>query len=455
MKIEDARIVYLTAGAAGMFCGSCMRDNALAGELQRRGVDVTLLPLYTPIRTEEENVSAERVFFGGINVYLQQKIPLFRHLPAFVDRWLDHPWIINRLASRSVNVDAKELGELTLSMVRGESGYQRKEVVKLVHFLREHLPPDLMVLTNLLVGGCVPAIRREFGVPVLVTLQGDDLFLGELPDSHRARVIEEMRRIAAQVDGFIVFSDFYAKKMSELLEVPLGKFHKTALGIDLSDFARQGIPSASASTGTSTTRTVDCVAEAEAELRTIGFFARISPEKGFDALVSAFLDLRSRVGYQDVRLKAGGWLAEKDREFFETQVKRIEAAGLADSFEYVGSPEREEKLHFFRGVDVFSIPSPYAEPKGMSVLEAMACGLAVVQPDHGAYREVLRESGGGLGFPPGDAAALTDRLAELLDSAERRNELGERGRRWVHAHCGLDAMAASSVEVFAKFLAER
>ncbi len=433
-----------------MFCGSCMRDNALAGELQRRGVNVTLLPLYTPIRTEEENVSVERVFFGGINVYLQQKIPLFRHLPGFVDRWLDHPWIIKRLASRSVNVDAKELGELTLSMVRGESGYQRKEVGKLVHFLREQLPPDLLVLTNLLVGGCVPAIRREFGVPVLVTLQGDDLFLDDLPDSHRGRVIEEMRGIAAQVDGFIVFSDFYAKKMSEMLEVPLHKFHKTALGIDLSDFARQGIPSASASASKSTADS-----ERKAELRTIGFFARISPEKGFDALVGAFLDLRSRAGYQDVRLKAGGWLAEKDREFFEIQVKRIEAAGLADAFEYVGSPEREEKLHFFRGVDVFSVPSPYAEPKGMSVLEAMACGLAVVQPEHGAYREVLRESGGGLGFPPGDAAALTDRLAELLDSAETRSELGERGRRWVHAHCGLDAMAASSVEVFAKFLAER
>jgi glycosyltransferase involved in cell wall biosynthesis len=444
MKLEEASIVYLTAGAAGMYCGSCMRDNALAGELIRRGLDVTLLPLYTPIRTDEKNVSVEKVFFGGINVYLQQKIPLFRHLPRFVDRWLDHPWIIRRLASRSVNVDAKELGELTLSMVRGESGFQRKEVGKLVDWLKHEAQPDLLVLTNLLIGGCVDAIRREIGVPVLVTLQGDDLFLDELSDPHRDLVIDEMRQIARKVDGFIVFSDFYAEKMSDFLQVPIEKFHKTALGIDLSDFERMASPKDREGERS----------DAAGGGRVIGFFARLSPEKGFDTLVTAFLDISVRKGFEDVRLKVGGWLAEKDREFFEAQMKRINAAGLADRFEHVGSPERDEKLAFFESVDVFSIPSPYAEPKGMSVLEAMACGLPVVQPEHGAYLEVLRESGGGLGFPPGDADALAGQLAALLESAGRRRELGERGRRWVHENCGLDAMAESSAALFAKFLAE-
>lgn len=417
-----------------MYCGSCMRDNALAAELIRRGIDVTLLPLYTPIRTDEEDVSVERVFFGGINVFLQQKIPLFRHLPRFVDRWLDHPWIIRRLASRSVKVDAKELGELTLSMVRGESGFQRKEVAKLVDWLREESRPDLVVLTNLLIGGCVDAIKRELGVPVLVTLQGDDLFLDELVHSHRGPVIDEMRAIASKVDGFIVFSDFYAEKMSQLLEAPMEKFHRTALGIDLSDFAN-----------------MDPVPNRNGD-RVIGYFARISPEKGFDGLVTAFLEIRKREGFQDVGLKAGGWLAEKDREFFEEQVQRIADAGLADSFEYIGAPERDEKLAFFRDIDLFSIPSPYAEPKGMSVLEAMACGLPVVQPDHGAYQEILRESGGGLGFPAGDIPALIDQLAKLLESAQQRREVGDRGRKWVHENCGLDAMAESSASLFAKFL---
>jgi len=432
MKIEDARIVYLTAGAAGMFCGSCMRDNALAKELQRRGVDVTLLPLYTPIRTDETDVSVERIFFGGINVYLQQKIPLFRHLPRFVDRWLDHPWLIKRLASRSVKVDAKELGALTLSMVRGESGYQRKEVQKLVAWLKEYARPDLVCLTNLLIGGCVGAIKRELGVPVLVTLQGDDLFLDDLPDPHREQVVTEMRAIARQVDGFIVFNDFYAQKMSQLLEAPIEKFHKTALGINLEDFERQ-VPH-------------------RMDGRTIGYFARVSPEKGFHLLVDAFIRLRSMAEMHDVRLKVGGWLSEKDRAFFDVELAKIEAAGLADSFEYVGAPERDEKLAFFQSVDVFSVPTAYAEPKGMSVLEAMACGLAVVQPAHGAFDEILRLSGGGIVFPPGDVDALSDALADLLAAPDRRRDLGERGREWAWSSCGIDAMAETSAAVFTKFL---
>ena len=56
------KITYITAGAGGMYCGSCIRDNALAAALTERGHDVTLLPLYTPTRTDEENVSQHRVF---------------------------------------------------------------------------------------------------------------------------------------------------------------------------------------------------------------------------------------------------------------------------------------------------------------------------------------------------------------------------------------------------------
>jgi glycosyltransferase involved in cell wall biosynthesis len=378
MKIEDSSIAYLTAGAAGMYCGSCMRDNALAREMQGRGLNLTLLPLYTPIRTDETDVSVDRVFFGGINVYLQQKIPLFRHLPHFLDRWLDHPWLIKRLASASVQVDAAELGALTLSMVRGESGFQRKEVDKLVRWLSGHLKPDLICLSNLLIGGCVAAIKRELGVPVLVTLQGDDLFLDELNEPYRGQVIAEMRRIASEVDGFIVFSDFYAAKMSELLEVPLEKFHQTALGIELANF-----------------ESIAPRGESGAEGVTIGYFARVSPEKGFDHLVDAFIKLRSMEVNRDLRLKAGGWLAEKDREFFAAQSAKISAAGLDDWFDYVGSPDHDEKLAFFADIDLFSVPSPYEEPKGMPVLEAMACGLPVVQPAHGAYAQILEKSGGG------------------------------------------------------------
>ncbi|MCB0293491.1 MAG: glycosyltransferase family 1 protein, partial [Calditrichaeota bacterium] len=64
------KIAYIAAGAAGMYCGSCARDNALATALIRKGHEVALIPTYTPLRTDEPGASIDRVFFNGINVYL-------------------------------------------------------------------------------------------------------------------------------------------------------------------------------------------------------------------------------------------------------------------------------------------------------------------------------------------------------------------------------------------------
>ena len=74
-------ILSFTGGAGEMYCGSCLRDNALAAALLARGHDVLLTPVYTPTRTDERNVSRAQVFFGGISVFLEQQVPLFRHTP--------------------------------------------------------------------------------------------------------------------------------------------------------------------------------------------------------------------------------------------------------------------------------------------------------------------------------------------------------------------------------------
>ena len=124
-------ILSLTAGAAAMYCGSCLRDNALAAELIARGHDVTLIPLYTPLLTDEANVTRPEVLFGGISIYLQHHSALFRRLPRFVDRLLDSPWLIRTFADRSVSTDPKLLGGLTISMLEGPDGVLRKEFDKL------------------------------------------------------------------------------------------------------------------------------------------------------------------------------------------------------------------------------------------------------------------------------------------------------------------------------------
>ncbi len=360
-----------------MYCGSCLRDNALAASLGELGWDVTLLPLYTPIRVDDEDRSLDQIFFGGINVFLQQKIPLFRHIPAFLDRWLDHPGLLRRVASRAVSVSAKELGSMTLSMVKGEHGFQRKEVRRLVKWIKEVSKPDLVCLTNLLVGGSIPALKRELGVPLLVTLQGDDVFLDELEEPWRSSVLCEMRRLAGEADGFITFSAYYRDHIGALFGIPAEKFHLTPLGVTVTEF--------------------DPVYEALKKRppgKVIGYFARLSPEKGFDLVVSAFIEVANKV--PGVSLHVGGWLSEKDRGYYEDQVERIGRAGLLDRFRHVEAPDGESKRAFLKEIDVFAVPARFLEPKGIYLLEAMACGLPVVAPNRGAFPEMIEASGGGL-----------------------------------------------------------
>src|SRR5262249_13796334 len=128
---KSMRILYLTGGAGQMYCGSCLRDNAVATELLARGQDVTLLPVYTPTLTDEANVSKDRVFFGGISVYLEQFHPLFRKTPRWLDRLWDSQKMLQLASHWSISTSPKMLGEMTVSMLKGQEGYQQKEIAKL------------------------------------------------------------------------------------------------------------------------------------------------------------------------------------------------------------------------------------------------------------------------------------------------------------------------------------
>ena len=162
------RIAYITAGAAGMYCGSCMRDNALVAALCKAGHDALLIPTYTPVRTDEEDVSQPRVFFGGINVYLEQQFWLFRHTPRLFDRLLNSRSLLRWASKFAVKTKYSELGDLTVSMLRGTHGKQRKEVAKLTGWLAAEVKPEVVVLTNALLSGVVPELRRALGVPVQI-----------------------------------------------------------------------------------------------------------------------------------------------------------------------------------------------------------------------------------------------------------------------------------------------
>src|SRR6476619_889182 len=213
-----------------MYCGSCSRDNALAVELLARGHEVTLVPLYTPTNPDEPNVSRDRVLFGGISIYLQQSIALFRKTPRFLDRLWDSPAVIGAFASRSLSTDPKLLGDLMISMLEGDRGVLRKEFDKLLEWIADEPVPDIVNLPNSLLISLAAPLKRALKRPLVCTLQGEDLFLNGLVEPYRSRAIEMIRQRVPDVDMFLSVSDYYVPMMSSMLAIPRARIAVVPLG---------------------------------------------------------------------------------------------------------------------------------------------------------------------------------------------------------------------------------
>lgn len=412
-----------------MYCGSCLRDNALASELISRGHDVTLLPVYTPTRTDEPNVSQSKVFFGGISVYLEQYVPLFRHSP----RWLDRVWDANpvlKLASRrSISTSPKMLGELTVSMLKGEEGFQLKEIEKLVDWLKHEPRPDVISLPYSLLIGLAKPLKHALGRPICCTLQGEDLFLEGLHEPYKSESLELIRSSVEHVDTFLSVNERYAHVMSDYLGIAFEKIHVVRLGINLQGYEKRethpGRPF------------------------TVGYFARIAPEKGLDVLAEAYRSMRRRE-QGGFRLEVAGYLAPEHKPYLDKITEQMNSAGLADEFTYRGELDREQKIAFLRNLDVLSVPATYDEPKGIFLLEAMACGVPVVQPNRGGFPEIIERTEGGLLVEPDDPDKLGEAILKLFHDPALAERLGENGFLSVREHYSVARMADAALEVYEK-----
>ena len=422
------RILSITAGAAGMYCGSCLRDNALAAELSKQGHDVLLVPIYTPTLTDEENVSQHRVFFGGISVYLEQHVPLFRHTPKLLDRIWDSEAALNMVARRSIAVDPKSLAEMTISMLKGEDGYQRKELEKLIDWLKTEAPPDVINLPNSLLIALAGPIKRELNLRIFCTLQGEDLFINGLGEPYRSEALELIRSNIEYVEGFMAVSDFYAKRMCDDLAIPQSKMHVVPLGISFDGFEER--------------------VHRSSDEFVVGYFARVAPEKGLDELSRAYRLLRERTPGRRIRLEVAGYLAPEYRDYLERVKRQMSEWGLAGEFHYRGVLDREAKIRFLKGLDVFSVPATYDEPKGMSLLEAMAAGVPAVQPRRGSFTEILERTEGGLLVDSSDVESLARGLLSLIESPSLSAELGRKAYAGVRAHYGVSNMARRTIEAY-------
>lgn len=422
------KIIYLAAGAAGMYCGSCLHDNTLAAALLGLGHDVLLVPTYTPLRTDEQDVSTPRLFLGGINVYLQQKFSLFRHTPQWLDALLDRPGLV-RLASRlGPGVDAAKLGDLTLSMLAGEQGRQHKEVARLARWIAGERP-DVVHLSNALLLGLAAPIRA-LGVPVVATLSGEDIFLDKLPEPFRREAQALLRLRARDASALVAMTRYYAQAMADYLALDAADIDVIPHGLNLEG---HGARRAGGFDGV-----------------TIGYLARICPDKGLHQLIEALELLLDDADLPPLRLLAAGYLAPADAPYFADLQQRVAGWPARVGRSLRGELTRAEKIELLQSLDAFCLPTVYRESKGLSALEALANAVPVVLPAHGAFPELVADTGGGLLHEAGNAAALAAALRELIVDRARRDEFGRRGQAAIRDRYHAAHMAQRTLELYGR-----
>ncbi|MFB3892490.1 MAG: glycosyltransferase family 4 protein [Phycisphaerae bacterium] len=427
------KIIQITPGSGDSFyCENCIRDLAVVKALRKAGHKTLIVPLYLPILGKGAGEGEGPIFFGGINVYLQQTSAIFRHTPRWLDRLFDSPRLLSWAGRKAGMTSARSLGRTMLSMLRGEHGRQKKELTRLVDWLARNERPDVVSLSDALLLGLARKIKKTLGARIICWLQDEDEFVDALDADQRTEAWRIMAQRAAEVDAFIAPSRYYADVMQSRLGLPSNKVHVIYDGMDWSAHSPAAPPA----------------------VPVIGYFSRICVDKGLDILVEAFAAIKKDSRMAAARLRAAGGMTGRDRPFVDSITRRVDELGLGGDVELLPNLQDGEKVRFLQSLSVLSVPEKHGESAGLYVMEALACGVPVVQPRNGAFPELIEMTGGGLLFEPGRAEALADALLKVLTDRDYARQLGRRGRQAALQCFSVDKVAENFIQVCRRTLAE-
>jgi glycosyltransferase involved in cell wall biosynthesis len=377
------------------------------------GHEVIKIPMYLPLFANEHDLGEVPVFYGAISIYLKQLYPVFEKAPKWFDTLLNSKPMLKLAAGMAGSTRAKGLSEMTISMLKGEHGHQHEELDRMIDWIKIHYPADVVHLSNALLSGLAPRIKQKLGVKVFCSLQDEDVWIDVMKPEFRQEAWNLMHENARSIDRFISVSHYFSALMKDRIDLTDEMVRTIYLGIDPSDY--EYIPVSD-------------------KPRNIGFISRMCEENGLDILVEAFISLKDREGYEDVKLILTGGSTGDDKHYISKLKKRINECGLEGRVEFQEDFEEEGRKEFFRKVSVVSVPVRIGEAFGLYLLESMASGVPVVQPALGAFPEIIKKSGGGLVYEPNQPVVLSDSLARILSEPHLLGSLSQSGYEGVHKY---------------------
>jgi glycosyltransferase involved in cell wall biosynthesis len=423
-------IIHIIPGSGGSFyCGNCLRDSKIVDSLKKQGHKVVKVPMYLPLFSDEHDISDIPVFYGAISIYLKQLYPIFRKAPAWFDRWLNSKPLMKMAARMAGSTNAKGLEEMTVSMLLGEDGKQKAELDKMIDWIAENCQPDIIHLSNALLLGLARRIKQRLNVPVVCSLQDEDVWVDVMKPSFKEKVWKLMGERAADADAFIAVSDYYAKVARQWMNLPEEKIHTIHLGVDPEDYP---------------------FVASQKKQREIGYISRMNTENGMDILIDAFILLKKDKKYEDVHLHITGGSTAEDTNFIKEQKKRLEELGIRPFAHFWQGFEMQHRKHFLKRMQLISVPVRNGEAFGIYLSEAMASGIPVVQPALGAFPEIVNLGGGGVIYQPNTPEILAKTLKDLLDNPKKIEKLSFEARASVENNFDINKQAEKLIEVYEK-----
>jgi glycosyltransferase involved in cell wall biosynthesis len=427
-------IIQIIPGSGGNFyCGNCLRDSKFVDALRKKGHEVIKVPMYLPLYSDEHDIADIPVFYGAISIYLKQLYPLFRKAPAWFDRLLNTRPVLKLAASMAGSTNAKGLDEMTISMLLGEGGKQQEELERMVDWIAEHCQPDIIHISNALLLGLAHRIREKIKVPVVCSLQDEDVWVDVMKPESRDEVWKLMHEKSVDADAFIAVSHYFAGVMRQKMKLEDHRIFPIYLGVDPQEYEFE---------------------DASRKPRTIGFISRMCHENGLDIAVEAFILLKKNSGFKDVKLCITGGSTAADSKFVSRIRKTIRKAGLTDDVDFHEAFEGAGRKEFFKKVAIASVPVRNGEAFGIYLPELMASGIPIIQPDLGAFSEIVNQSGGGRIYSPNTPAILANNWAEVLSNRQLLSEWSLQARKGVEEHFDIQVHTEKIIDVYQKLIEE-
>ncbi len=427
------KIVNIVPGFGGTFyCGNCLRDSGYTKSLIKLGHDAMMLPIYLPL-TMEHGIEKDTnpIFYGAVNIYLKQNFKIFRNMPGWMERFFNSSSILRYAAKKAGSTRTEGLEEMTISMLMGKDGNQNDELQELIDFLKNHEKPDIVHLSNALLIGLAKQIREQLNVPVVCSLQDEDVWVDAMNDHYRNKVWDLMSEKAKNVDAFISVSDYYAHEMKKKMRIPDEKMHIVPIGIDSSLYS---------------------YSKPANNPPVIGFISRMYEEHGFGLLIDAYIILKKNSKYKDVLLKLSGGYTADDKKYVKSQIKKLKKAGIFDDVEFIDDYKPEKRFNFFNKITLLSVPVLKGEAFGVYQLESMACGVPLVQPALGAFPEIIENTSGGITYSPNNAETLVNSWISILSKPELIEEMSNKGHHAVINNYAIDPVSERVLNIYKKLI---